>query len=234
MIIGRSLPGRFTAIFAFAVTLLLLTPAVEAQRGGGYRPGSGDSTVHFVPWRYLEAGVTSVKGPLTLYWLPSSREDLKRSELQSSRKLTAIAAQCVGMDVVLPEDAATIEKLGATGKLPQALLTDADGNVVRRTENVRGTLKLAAVEQMVEDELSSRDASVYAQFSEAKKDATAGQKNAAIDLFRKVWEQRCMFPAAAGEAQRALKVLGVIVSDAPPAKPTAAPPPTMKPATGTR
>src|SRR5713226_5320926 len=98
MIIGRSLPGRFAVIFVLTITLLVLIPTAGAQRGGGSRPGSGDSTVYFVPWRYLEAGVASVKGPLTLYWLPSSRDDLKRSEFQSSRKLTAIAAQCIGMD----------------------------------------------------------------------------------------------------------------------------------------
>jgi hypothetical protein len=186
--------------------------------------------MHFVPWRYLEAGVVLEKAPLTLYWLPASRDEMKRPELQESRKLAAVAAQCVTMAVVLPEDTATAGKLGATGTRPLALLMDADGKIVRRVENVKGVLKPAAVEQMAEEELNARDAAVYAQFSEAKKDVAAGQKDAAVDLFKKVWTQRCMFPAAAGEAQRALKALGVIVTDTPPAtaKPAPAPPLTVK------
>lgn len=233
---------RTNATLALAITLLVFIPRPvaaggEGQRGGGAgrsRPGSGDSTMHFVPWRYLEAGVVLEKAPLTLYWLPASRDEITRSELQSSRKLAAAASQCIAMEVVLPEDAATTEKLGATGKRPEALLVDSEGKVVRRTENVKGTLKPAAVEQMLEEELSARDAAVYAQFSEAKKDGAAGQKDAAVDLFKKVWEQRCMFPAAAGEAQRALKALGVIVSDAPPApvKPPQLPSSIVRPAPG--
>ncbi|HYM62297.1 MAG TPA: tetratricopeptide repeat protein [Thermoanaerobaculia bacterium] len=213
-------------VTAIAV-LILAAPLAEATCGGGggggvggamprgpSRPGSGDPAFYSVPWKFLEIGAPPLKGPLILYWLPATREETQRSELQSSRQLSMNAAQCIGMQVILPDDKDMIEKLGATGKLPMAVLADGDGKVIQHVDNSRGALRVAAVEKMVRDELGVRDMAVYQELGDAKKNAAAGDKAAAIELYKKVWEQRCLFPRAAGDAQRALKDLGVTVKDA--------------------
>jgi hypothetical protein len=108
-----------------------------------------------------------------------------------------------------------VAKLGAAGKLPAALLADAQGNVIRRVEAVRGKLNLASVEKMVGDELNARGETMYARITEAKKRAASGDKNGSIDLYKKVWDERCFFPLAGEQAQHALKDLGVIVVEPP-------------------
>jgi hypothetical protein len=232
--------ARFVGVLLFCLIPLVVAPFAHAQgRGGGggqrgpSRPGTGNPDVQLVPWKFLEKGATPVKGLVVLYWLPASRNEIERSELVSSRALIEDAARCVSMQVILPDDTATIEKLGATGKLPMALLVDADGKAVRRVDNSRGVLRADSVEQMVKDELGARDEAVYQEITEAKRRAAAGDKAAAIDLYKKVWEQRCLFPLLGSEAQHALKDLGVAVHEPPPQRqvdpylnpaPTTAPP----------
>ena len=48
----------------------------------------------------------------------------------------------------VPDDAATIEKLGRTGKLPMALIIDNDGRVVRQVNNTSGVLRPQSVEEL--------------------------------------------------------------------------------------
>ena len=42
--------------------------------------------------------------PLAVYWLPSTREELRRSELLVSDELTSFAELCVAMRVIRPDD----------------------------------------------------------------------------------------------------------------------------------
>jgi hypothetical protein len=153
---------------------------------------------------------------LVLYWLPASSEESENSPLLTSKALIRAADLCVSFEIVLPEDKTTIEKLGATGKLPAALLVGAQGNVLHRVEGVRGRLIPASVERMVTDELNARGETMYARITEAKKRATSGDKAGAIDLYKKLWDERCLFPLAGKEAQHALKDLGVTVVEPPP------------------
>lgn|GEM_PF-595968 len=186
----------------------------EAQRRGG--PGTGNPDEHLVPWKFLDKGAPLTNAPIIgLYWLPTSREELQRSPLLTSRSLLEADLRCVSLLVVLPDDAATLEKLGATGKLPAAVLMNAQGVVIRRVENSRGVLRPAAVEQMVSDELGVRDEAMYHDMAEARKRAASGDKEVAIRLYQKIWDDRCLFPLAGTEAQRGLKALGVIVVEVP-------------------
>ncbi len=153
-----------------------------------------------------------------LYWLPASLDETKKSPLLTSGVLIDDSLRCVSMLVVLPEDSATIEKLGATGKLPMAIVSDAHGKVIRTVPKVRGVLRPAAVEQALTDELRARDESMYREMTEARR-LSASDKEASIALYKKIWEDRCLFPVAGNDAQRALKSLGVTVVDVP------APPP---------
>src|SRR5216684_3007624 len=144
-------------VLALLILGLAATPALRATCGGGGGGGVGGMTptggmteqVYFVPWKVLNPGDAPVKGNLILYWLPATREEIKRSELLTSRQLSIFATQCVGMQVVRPDDAAMIDKLGETGKLPAAVLADLEGKSVVKIDADSGTLRLSAVEKLV-------------------------------------------------------------------------------------
>jgi hypothetical protein len=213
---------------SLVVSMVLLALAVSlcAQSRGGQRgrsgPGSGNPDEHLVPWKFLPKGAELVKGPVVVYWLPASLDEVKRSPLLSSHALLEDSARCVGLDIVVPGDSETIEKLGATGKLPMALIIDKDGRVIRQVNNTRAVLRPQSVEQMVSEELNARDDEVFRELTEAKKRASAGEKEKAIDLYKKIWDDRCLYPLVAAEAQHALKDFGVIVKETftpPPADP---------------
>lgn len=194
---------------------------------GGMMPHSGTMTqpqVYFVPWKVLNPGDQPVKGALILYWIPLSRDDIKRSDLLNSRLLTIYSSQCVGMQLIRPDDAQTIEKLGAIGKTPIAILADAEGKQIAEIDGA--ALRLSAVEKMVRDELDARETAASHLLDDARARAGAGDKDGATDLYRKVWDQRCLFPRKGRDAQKALKKLGVAVEDAslffPPPKTDAA------------
>ena len=198
--------------------VLLAAVSVHAQSERQVRPngpGTGIPDDDLVPWKFVEKGAPIEKSSLTLYWLPASQKEMERSELLGSRALIQAGLRCVGFRIVDAGDAATLKLLDATGKLPTALLVNNQGMVVRRLENVRGSLPAASVERMVHDELAARDEAMYHAMSDAHKHATAGEKDAAVTLYKSVWDDRCFFPLAGLEAQRSLKTLGVEVHEVP-------------------
>ncbi len=207
---------------ALIVLCLAAAPTVWATCGGGGGGGVGGMSpmggmteqVYFVPWKVLNPGDAPAKGNLILYWLPATLQEIKKSELLTSRQLSIFATQCVGMQVVRPDDAAMIDKLGETGKLPAVVLADLEGKSVVKLDTGSGMLRLTAVEKMVRDELGSREGSLDQMLKDANAKNNAGDKDAGIEIYKKVWEQRCLFPRKARDAQKALKKLGVIVQDA--------------------
>ena len=214
--ITRQSPKGNVALRTFFCLSVVFFAAVQAHsqsaRGG---PGTGKPDDDLVPWKFVEKGAAIEKASLTLYWLPASQKETEHSELLTSRALLADSLRCVSFQLVLPENAPTIALLGATGKPPAALLVNSQAIVIRRIDNVRGALPSASVERMVSDELAARDEAMYHEMSEARKHASAGEKDAAIDLYKTVWNDRCFFPLAGTEAQRALKALGVEVHEVP-------------------
>ena len=202
----------------FCLSLILLTAALAYAQGNPSGPGTRKPE-ELVPWKFVEKGAAVEKGSLTLYWLPASQKELEQSALLSSRAILKDSLRCVAVRIVTPENAATIELLSATGTLPTAVLVDEQGAVIRRIVNARAALPPAPVEEMVKNELAARDEAMYHQMSEARKRAGTGDKEGAITLYKTVWSNRCFFPLAGTEAQRALKSLGVEVRDVP------APPP---------
>jgi len=209
MLMSRSLRCGFVLLFA---AVAAFPQSRERVRSG---PGTGDPYESLVPWHFLEKGGALINAPLVLYWLPASNE-LERSPLLSSAELVRDTDRCLGFEIVLPEDAATIARFGETGKLPAVLLSDAKGTVLRRVEHASGRVELAAVEKMVRAELNARDEAMYTTMIEARKRAASGDKQGAIDLYKKLWDDRCLFPLAGTEAKSALKNLGVIVVEPPP------------------
>jgi hypothetical protein len=189
---------------AIALVLVAATAAGEDLAG----------PVSFVPWKVLIPGDTPAKAQLTLFWIPASSDDFKHSELLISRPLTAYASQCVAMQVIRTDDAAMIGRLGVAGTLPVAVLVDGDGKQVGKVENERGALRVAAVERLVRDQLRARDAALDAQLHAARKKALAGDRDAAVSAYRSIWDQRCVAPRKAREAQRELRKLGIVLADA--------------------
>jgi hypothetical protein len=170
--------------------------------------------VSFVPWKVIAPGDSPARAPLTLYWIPSSRDDFKHSELLFSRSLTSYASQCVAMQVIRADDAVRIEKLGAAGVLPIAVLLDGDGKQLGKVDNDRGALNVAAVEKLVREQLRAREASLDAKLDDARKKATAGDRDSAVAAYKSIWDLRCVFPRKAREAERELKKLGIAIADA--------------------
>jgi hypothetical protein len=237
MPLRRKISARTTAVIVSCLLLLPLHASAQSRRGGARSgPGTGDPYERLVPWHFLEKGGALVDAPLVLYWLPASSQESERSPLLSSEELVRDADRCLTFEIVLPEDRVTIEKFGETGKLPAAVLADAKGIVLRRVESVGGRLAIASVEKMVRDEFDSRGEAVYVMSKEARNRVVTGDKPGAIDLYKKLWDERCLVPTAGTEARQALKNLGVIVVEPPahiaadpnltiaPAKPPAAKP----------
>jgi hypothetical protein len=189
-------------LLAAALLTLALVPAPHAG-GGGL-----SSNVVFVPWKILDRGEAPPDGVLVLYWIPASRDELRQSELLTYRPLTTYPPQCVAMSVVRADDEKTIARLEAGGKLPIAVLAE-DGSVLGMVENERGALRAAAVEKLLRDTIDAREESLSRDLDDAPKKLDAGERDAAVALYRRVWEQRCLFPRHAREAERALKKLGV-------------------------
>jgi hypothetical protein len=209
--------------------MIVAVPAFAQSGRVRSGPGTGDPYEYLVPWRFLTKGGPLLHESLVLYWLPASAQEAEQSPLLNSRELLQAADLCIGFEIVVPEDSSIIAKLGESGKLPAAVLVNDQGNVIRRVEGIRGRLTAPPVEKMVRDELSARGDTMYARMTEAKKRAAAGDREGAIDLYKKLWDERCLFPLAGTEAQHALKTLGVTVVEPPPVKmidPNLAPPAT--------
>lgn len=217
----------------FLLILMLAVPVdAQSKRGGGERvrsgPGTGNPTQHLAPWRIVQSGTEPVTSPLVLYWLPASLEELDHSPLLSSQALLDDSFRCVALEAVVPPNEALAGKLGVTGVLPAAVLVDRHGNVVRRAGNTGGVLQSPAVEEMVGEEFRARDEAMYRDITEARRQGAAGDKKTAIDLYRRIWDDRCLFPFAGKEARTALSELGVVVQEMivpPPVDPNLSVPP---------
>jgi len=198
------------------LVLFAAVPQGFAQYRGRSGPGTGNPDEHRAPWKFLQSDVLLHERPVTLVWIPASLEQVEPSRLMTSDVMRVAATRCVDLEIVLPERAALVRKLGAEGKVPTAVIVDRKGEVVRRVENVHGVLAAEAIERMLSDDLAAHDEAMYRAMRDASQQANAGNKAAAIELYKKTWDDRCLFPLAGSEAQRALKTLGVTVTEPPP------------------
>ena len=202
------------AVFLFALPSAYATCGGGGGGGmGGTMPGmSAPREAYVVPWKVLRPDEPAVSAPLILYWFPATKEEVKGSDLMSSRALTLASSQCVGMQLVVPGDAATLAKWEVADKLPAAILT-AGGNAITRIEADNGRLRLGKVEDAVRGELRARETALDKLLDDAKvkeKDDHDG----AVALYQQVWDQRCLAPKKGRAAQKALARLGVMVKDA--------------------
>ena len=212
-------PLRLLCTAALAV---MIVPAAFAQREGEVRrgPGTGNPDVQLVPWKYLQTDTLVHDAAITLYWLPRDNEQMSQSPLFGDKPLVTAATRCVGFEIVTPEHTAVIQKLGETGKIPAVLILDREGKVLRKFENPNGELRTIEVEKLLQSELDERDQTMFRSIMAASTEATAGRNQNAIDMYKKIWNDRCLYPLAGEEAKRALATLGVKVEETPKATQT--------------
>ena len=222
-LLDTSTERRSRGAIVALLCLSLAIPLAAQSRGGRGRsaPGTGNPKEQLVPWHFMENDSSLGTGALILYWFPASAEEVERSPLRSARALVEASQRCVALEGIPLENVTVAEKL-AVLRRPSAVLTDRFGKVIGRVDNPVG-LQVAAVEQMVDDQLRARDEAMYRDLTEAKQRANAGENQKAIDLYRHIWDDRCLYPLAGQEAQRGLKALGVVVQEPPPAPPPADP-----------
>ncbi|HKR63910.1 MAG TPA: hypothetical protein VJZ00_09270, partial [Thermoanaerobaculia bacterium] len=163
-----------------------------------------DDHLALVPWKVL-AGEERVDAPLTLFWIPASSDELRRSELLTSADLTLFSARCVAMRVVRFDDGARLARLKIGEELPVAVLVDRDSRLLGRVESVDGVLPLTKIEELVRDELNAREGLAEAALDEARRRADSGELDAALAIYNSLWEQRCVCPRQGKDARRAMK-----------------------------
>lgn len=194
---------------------VLLVPQSWATCGGGGGGGMGgmgggassSAQTYQVPWKLIKPE-EPVKEGLAVYWFPTGKEEVEKSSLRESRTLQLYSQQCVTMGIVDVRSPIG-EKYVPDGKLPVALLVQADGTVVNKIENKNGKLSVGDLEKLVESEMKKRESAVKEKMEDAKAKAKSGDSKTAIAELRQVAEQKCMFPGKAKDAVKELKKLGV-------------------------
>lgn len=180
---------------AVVIALLLLAVSADAAR-----------QVWFVPWKVLEPGVEAKPSLLALYWIPVSQEELRRSDLLTSRALTTYSGRCVAMHVVRIDDTARMQRFSSV-TLPIVVLADGDRELAR-VPNGQANVRASDVEAMVRAEFDARAAAAEAALDEARRLLDRGEPAAAAALYQRVAQQQCAFPREAKAARRALRKQG--------------------------
>ncbi len=207
-----------TIILLLASTLVLLPslPALATCGGGGGGgvggavAGGGSGPVTYqVPWQVVatDQSMLAASEGLTLLWFPTSAEEAKASDLQTSRTLTLLSARCVHPLIVTPDNAKFRANQGVSGGAT-VVLADAEGKEVGRLPQPDGSLRAAAVEKLVREEVERIDAELSAQLADAKKKQSAGQDDEAAALLEGIAMQGCLAPRIAKKAAKALRKMG--------------------------
>lgn len=165
-----------------------------------------------VPWKVAQPG-RSEASPLTLYWIPATHQNMRRSELLASDVLTLYSSHCVRMRIVRIDDRARLAHLAGERELPLVVLVDHAGSVIGSVTARDGEIEREHVERLVRDELARRAAAADALLDAARLKAEERDIDGAVALYRNVREARCTCPRQGRDATRALRKLRVSVRD---------------------
>ena len=208
-------PLRLLCTAALAVILVPAAFAQSSEAPARHGPGTGNPDIQLVPWKYIQSDTLVHDAPLTLYWLPANGGQITQSPLLGSKTLLSAATRCVGFEIVTPDRTNVIQALGETGKLPAALILDRSGKLLSKFEATNGELQTKDVEKLMTNELDARDQAMFRSMMAAGQEAVGDAKKDAIDRYKKIWDDRCLYPLAANEAKKALLGLGVNVDEKP-------------------
>lgn len=214
--------SRVIAVLLLIASLPLFAQSNNRGRNGQrIGPGSIDEIDPNVAWKFLQEDAVLHEKAITVYWLPATLKDAQKSPLLTAKSLLDATTRCVDFEIVLPERAAPIAKLFPSGPPPAGVMVDREGKVIRTATSAK------EIEKMVSAELDARDEAMLHTMTEADAQVRAGNNAQAIELYRKIWDDRCLFTLAGSEAQRSLKRLGVMVAE-PATKSPQSPPPPVK------
>src|SRR4051794_4010672 len=96
----------FVLRLSVLAVIVLSLPSAYATCGGGGGGGTGgmmpsgggmQPEAYVVPWKVLNPDTPAPATPLTLYWFPATKAEVKENPLLGSRALTMASAQCVSM-----------------------------------------------------------------------------------------------------------------------------------------
>ncbi|HEY0510989.1 MAG TPA: tetratricopeptide repeat protein [Thermoanaerobaculia bacterium] len=202
--------------FALALALMLPSLPASATCGGGGGGGTGGAVpdlggeplVYRVAWKVLSPGAPRPQAPLAVYWFPTSPDEARRSPLQTSRPLSLAGSRCVATALVTSDNQALREALKAPSGQPAVVLADADGADLGRVTGSDGKLDIRAVESLLSKTIDGREDALRALLDGAEKKAAADRDGAVAD-YRRVWDQRCLFPSLGRKAAKALGKLGI-------------------------
>ena len=146
-IIWRMKTPLMQRVVCLLMIYVLLVPQTWATCGGGGGGGMGGMSgggssqqTYQVPWKLITPQ-EPVKEGLAVYWFPTGKQEVEKSSLRESRTLQLYSQQCVTMGIVDVQSPLG-QKYVPDGKLPVALLVQADGTVVSKIENQNGKLKV--------------------------------------------------------------------------------------------
>jgi len=191
-----------------------------------------DPQVNQVPWKALLAGQPDPPGLLLLYWFPASAKEPQASSLQASRELTAGAAHCVGMVIVADDDTDRHERYKVAADVSTVVLVSASGSAAGATADAADAADAAdrpelgrvagregrpagveEVERLLREGLKRQEKAAEGELEAARAKADQGDRNGAIALYTKVWNQLCLLEGPAKTAAKALRKLGQPVPD---------------------
>src|SRR5947209_13951980 len=187
---------------AFFMIVLLFAQQNWATCGGGGGGGVGGLGVgsrmsadqtYPVPWKLIKPEDPPLKDGLVVYGFASLFEETQKSSLRFSHMLSNYANQCVTMGVA-DSRSPVGQKFAGSEKLPLAVLATPDGTMIGKAQNNNGMLKVDQVEKLVESEMKKRKESVEQQLKAAKEKAKSGDSQNAIQAYREVVGQKCLFP----------------------------------------
>ena len=212
----------------FVLSCSLLVPAAPllATCGGGGGGGVGgvaprgdmslprgipedELEVYRVPWKVLLPNDPPPAGVLVLYWFPIDRQEERYSELQSSRQLTLAAARCVAMVTVTTDNQALRAKYDLPAGISAAVLVAAaDGSELGRVQAKHGPIGRDDAEKLLKQGLTRTEDAADKLLDQARTHAEHGDREAAVGLYKQVWEERCVAARAGKKAAKALRKLG--------------------------
>ena len=165
-------------------------------------PLSAARRVAFVPWKVLDRDDAAPQSMFVLYWIPASPEEMRKSDLLTSRLLWSYSAKCMAMHIVRVDDHARLASLGVE-QLPVAIVV-ADGEEVARVGGDGTLFRAADVDSAVRAVVERRRAGAREALDRARGLARDGDHATAVSLLEEVASCRCAFPRLAKEAERAL------------------------------